>query len=242
MSILFLLVVLVGLLMVGGFVLALVLAAKRENARQAALQSFTQAGGWTLVERDDRWVGVLEGAPFGQGSDRHADDVCDRVVAGQRQVAFTYRFTTYETVTSTDANGHAVTTQQRRDHAFQVLAVALPAALGRVAISRERLGDRVLRAFGGQDIEIEHADFNRRYRVRAEDAKLAIDLLNPRTVERLLAHEDASLRVAGGWVVVVAVGQLVPAFVDDRLRLVADLLAGVPRFVWLDHGHQPEQV
>jgi hypothetical protein len=242
MSILFALVVLIGMLLVGGFVLALVLAARREKGRKAALQSFAQAGGWILAERDDRWVGLFAGHPFGQGSDRHADDVCDRLVAGQRQVAFTYRFTTYETVTTTDANGRTVTTQQRRDHAYQVLAASLPAALGPVAISRERLGDRVLRAFGRQDIEIEHADFNRRYRVRADDAKLAVDLLNPRTVERLLAHQDASLRVADGWVVVVDIGQLVPAFIEDRLRLVGDLLAGVPRFVWLDHGYQPGSV
>ncbi|MFC6007585.1 DUF3137 domain-containing protein [Angustibacter luteus] len=239
---LFPLVVLIGILMVGGFVVALVLASKREKGRKAALQAFAQAGGWLLAGRDDRWVGAFQGAPFGQGSDRHADDVCDRVVGGQRQVAFTHRFTTYETVTSTDANGRTVTTQQRRDHAYRVLAVALPVPLGRVVVSRERLGDRLLRAFGGQDIEIEHADFNRRYRVRADDEKLAVDLLNPRTVERLLARDDASLRVDGGWVIVVDAGQLVPEFVEDRLRLVADLLAGVPRFVWLDHGYQPEQV
>src|SRR4051812_24847610 len=102
----FALVVLIGTLLVGGFVLALVFAVKRENARQAALQAWTTAGGWSLVDSDPRWVDAFRGAPFGQGSDRRAEDVCERVVDGLRQVAFTYRFVTYETVTSTDANGN----------------------------------------------------------------------------------------------------------------------------------------
>ena len=236
----FVLVALIGTLLVGGFVLALVLAAKRENARRAALQAWAQAGGWSLVDSDPRWADAFRGVPFGQGSERRAEDVCERIAAGQRQVAFTYRYVTYETVTSTDANGNTTTHQQRRDHAFGVVAVALPAPLGPVVIRRERLGDRIMRAFGGQDIEVEHADFNRRYRVTAADRKLAIDLLNPRTVERLLAHRDASLRLADGWAVATDVGQLEVPFVQDRLSLLQDLLAGVPRFVWLDHGFDPQ--
>jgi hypothetical protein len=230
---------LIGAVLVGGFVVALVVSIKRENARQAALQAFVIGGGWSLLERDDRWVGAFAGSPFGEGTDRHAHDVCERLVDGLRQVAFTYRYATYETVTTTDANGHTTTTQRRHDHAFKVLAVELPRPLGPVEIRREGLGDRIVRALGAQDIEIEHAAFNRRYRVRAGDPKLAVDLLNPRTVERLLAHQDASMRLADGWAVVTGIGQLEPTFVDERLRLVADLLAGVPRFVWLDRGYDP---
>ncbi|WP_426564752.1 hypothetical protein ACPPVT_01385 [Angustibacter sp. McL0619] len=242
MSIGILVAALIGALLIGGFVLVLVLGIKRENARQRSLKAFAQAGGWTSPMRDDRWLAVFAGSPFGHGSDRHADDVCDRLVGEQRQVAFTYRFATYETVTTTDANGNTSTTQQRRDHAFKVLGAQLPRPLGRVEIRRQGIGDRIVRAFGGQDIEIEHADFNRRYRVTADEAKLAVDLLNPRTVQRLLAHPDASLRLADGWAVVTRPGQLESAFVDEGLRLVADLLAGVPRFVWLDRGFDPQQV
>ncbi len=225
-----------------GFALVAVLVVvglRRERARQDALDAWAAAGGWARVARDQRWVGAFAGPPFGTGDDRRADDVCSRLLDGRQQVAFTYRYATYETVTRTDANGASHTERERRDHTFAVLAVQLPAVLGPLAITREGLMDRVARAFGGQDIEIEHADFNRRYRVTAAEPKHAVDLLNPRTVERLLGHADASVRLADGWAVLWDVGALEPAFVDERLSVVADLLAGVPRFVWQDRGFEP---
>jgi hypothetical protein len=226
-------------LMVAGFVVALVMAAHRERDRLDALALWTHAEGWSPPVDDDRWADAFTGAPFGQGDDRQARDVCTRSVAGRRQVAFSYRYTTYETVTRTDADGATHTERRRTDHPYRVVAVELPAPLGPLQIVREGPGQRLLTALGAQDVEIELADFNERYRVTARDEKHAVDLLNPRTVARLMTYPDATLRLQDGWALSWDVGALEPAFVDERLRLLQDVVAGVPRFVWLDRGIDP---
>jgi hypothetical protein len=213
---------------------------RREKVRVSAVQAWALGGGWTMVDRDDRWVGAFFGTPFGQGSNRHADDVCTRLVDGWQQVAFTYRFETTSTSTTTDADGTTSTTTHTDEHAFTVVARQLPAVLGPLEIVPETVGQRIVRALGGQDVEVELADFNRRYRVTADDPKHALDLLNPRTVERLLAHGDASLRLRDGWAVSVAAGALQPDTAQERLSVLDDLLQEVPAFVWKDRGWSGE--
>lgn len=229
-SVLMVVVVAVGLLLV---VTLTVLSYRREKVRLSAVQAWALGGGWTLVGRDDRWVGAFSGAPFGQGEDRHADDVCTRLVDGLQQAVFTYRF---ETTSTTNADGSTGTTTSTTSYAYTVAARRLPAPLGPLQILRESVGQKVARAFGGQDVEVELADFNRRYRVTADDPKHALDLLNPRTVERLLAHQDASLRLRDGWAVSIVQGELQPDRAQERLAVLDDLLHGVPSFVWADRG------
>jgi len=216
-----------------------VLAYRREQARDQALRAWAAAGGWQLVDEDDRWAQAFDGPPFSVGEDRRAQDVCTATRGGYGELAFTYRYATYRTVTSTGPNGQLTTTRQREDHAFQVVALRLPVVIGPVQVVPQGLGQRLLTAFGGQDVEIEHADFNRRQRVTAASPKLATDLLSPRVVEQLLTHDDVSLRVADGWALAWTPGRLSGPSVDERLTLLRAVVDGVPRFVWVDHGHDP---
>lgn len=231
-------VVLFAALVIGIGVL-IVVAAVRERERLDALAAWARAGGWAPSPDDGRWVSAFSGAPFGEGQQRRASNAVERTVEGHQQVAFDYQYVTYETVTVTDANGGTRTERRRREHDFRVVAVELAAPLGPLELRREGFGQRFLTALGAQDVEIELDDFNRRYRVTAQDPKLAVDLLNPRTVERLLAHEDASLRLGDGWALSYDLGRLEPAWVEERLSVLRDMVSGVPRFVWLDHGHDP---
>ncbi len=226
-----------------GLVIALgVLAYRREQAREQALRAWAGAGGWQLVDQDDGWATTFTGPPFGAGQDRRAKDVCTRTSGGYGELAFTYRYATYRTVTSTDANGQTTTSRQREEHAFQVVAVRLPVVIGPVQVVPEGLGERFVTALGGQDVEIEHDGFNRRQRVTAASPKLAIDLLSPRVVEQLLTHEDVSLRVAQGWALAWTPGRVSGPSVDERLTMVRAVVDGIPRFVWLDHGHDPDRL
>ncbi len=216
-----------------------VLAYRREQARDQALRVWAATGGWQLVDEDDRWATAFSGPPFGAGDDRRAQDVCTGTRGGYGELAFTYRYATYRTVTSTGPDGQTTTTRQREDHAFQVVAVRLPVVIGPVQVVPEGFGQRFVTALGGQDVEIEHADFNRRQRVTAVSAKLATDLLSPRVVEQLLTHEDVSLRVAQGWALAWTPGRVSGPGVDERLDMLRAVVDGIPRFVWLDHGHDP---
>jgi len=216
-----------------------VLAYRREQARDQALRAWAAAGGWQLVDEDDRWARAFTGPPFEAGEDRRAQDVCTGTRGGYGELAFTYRYATYRTVTSTGPNGQMSTTRQREDHAFQVVALRLPVVIGPVQVVPEGFGQRFVTALGGQDVEIEHADFNRRQRVTAASPRLAADLLSPRVVERLLTHDDVSLRVAEGWALAWTPGRVSGPGVDERLTMLRAVVDGIPRFVWLDHGHDP---
>ena len=58
-------------------------------------------------------------------------------------------------------------------------------------------------------------------------------------VEQLLTHEDVSLRVAQGWALAWTPGRVSGPGVDERLDMLRAVVDGIPRFVWLDHGHDP---
>ena len=237
MSILLVVAVLVvGVLLMVGIGLLSMWAARR---RRDQLGAWAARDGWTATVPDPRWLTLCVDLPVGRGTEPSVREVWTRTVGGSQQVAMTYRYITHETVTSTDGEGRTTTRTERREHHVAVAGVRLPAVLSRVQVVREGLGQRFVTALGGQDVEIESADFNRRYRVQADDAKLACDLLNPRTVERLLRYDDLALRVDHGWIVTWQLGRFEPLVAESALPSALDLAAGVPRFVWLDHGYDP---
>ncbi len=122
-----------------------------------------------------------------------------------------------------------------------VVAISLPVPLPGLRLSPQALGDDLAGALGGQDIAFESADFNRAWRVRAGDATYAHDVVHPRLMERLLAGDAQGLSI---WVTGTDVLAWVPgkpdlADVDRRLAVLTAFVEAIPRFVWLDHGHDP---
>jgi hypothetical protein len=87
---------------------------------------------------------------------------------------------------------------------------------------------------GMQDIELESEDFNRRFRVRCDDAKLAYDVLPPRTMEALLARPALHVRLYGADDLLWESGPHRPSELLARLDTLSALLDGVPSYVWND--------
>ena len=80
-----------------------------------------------------------------------------------------------------------------------MVAVELRAFLPRSELIPDGPGATLAKAAGGADIQFESEDFNRAWRVRADDRKFAHGLVNPQVMERLL-RDDArglSLRIEG---------------------------------------------
>ena len=151
--------------------------------------------------------------------------------SGRDFVAFDY---SYETHTNT-SKGRSSTT-----HNFAVCVVALPVPLGVVEVRPEGLMSRAADAMGvSSDLELESEDFNRRYRVRARNAKLASDVLPPRTMEYLVAQPRdvvPAFRLSGGHLVTWRSGRLEPAEVVTTCAVMDRVLDGIPSFVWRDAG------
>ena len=202
-----------------------------EQQRHARYLAFAQERGWTYTARDQALVDRFRGEPFGRGSSRRATHVLRGQYGGREAVVFDYRFVTRS------SNGQQTTTQT---HRFTVCALQLPAALPRLELTPENALTRLGGVLGLDDLELESEDFNRRYRVRADDRRLAYDVLHPRTVERLLALPTLNLRLDGADAVLWQRGTTSLPDVPARLAVLSQLVDGIPSYVWADRGARLE--
>jgi len=198
-----------------------------EKKRLEAIVRWAATNGWTYTEEDDRWVDAWRGAPFGEGHSREAANVMEREVGGRRAVVFDYSYK----VTTSDGKTTTTTTYE-----FSIYAQQLPAALPDVTIEPEGLWDKAVKLFGAQDVELESVEFNDRYRVKADDPKVAYDVLNVRTMDALLAVGGLDIRIQGSWIVGVDKGDLDVLRIPGRIDLLSGIVDRVPSFVWADRG------
>jgi hypothetical protein len=218
--------ILFGLAIVVAAILAWV-QGQAEAAHRRAMAAYAAARGWTYKARVDRYTEIAPGEPFGEGRARQAHHVMFGPFGGYRASAFEYRYTT--------GSG-----KSRRTHYHGVFALSLPVGLPWVHVRPETsLVDAAARLFGGQDIDFESEDFNRRFRVRADDARFAYDLLNPRAMQLLLASDDICVQVAGHTLVLTTEGRLEVRHIDHRLMTLVALCEGLPGYVWTDRGAGP---
>jgi hypothetical protein len=220
----------------GGLVLVVVFgfyAYQADKKRRAMLQAFALSNGWTYVASDDSWCERFDGSPFGEGQSHRASNILTGAYEGAPMVAFDY---SYETST-TDSKGNRSTTT----HRFAICAIELRAALPRLELTPESTLTRLAGHLGMGDVELESEDFNRRYRVSANDPKFAYDVLNPRTMAALLARPVLHMRLSGIDALCWESGRLEPADLLGRLSTLQLVIAGIPSFVWSDRAPSTEQ-
>lgn len=211
------------------FVWLAVVAYKRNQARLQAIQQLCLSKGWQYTAADPfnlpaRWPGT----PFDDGYDRTAENVVTGEVNGRPMVAFDYSYKT----DSTDSDGKTSTTT----HSYAIYALGMPCGLPELHLRPEGVFSRIGKALGMDDIELESEEFNRRYRVRCPDPKLATDVLTPRTMELLLAVPKLHFRFVGTDVVCYDDGDTNAVEILNRTAVLANVLDGVPAFVWKDYG------
>ena len=222
-------VILIVVAVVALFVAFAIYAYKKNQQRLAAIQSLCLSNGWQYAARDpfglpQRW----HGTPFDAGYDRHAQNVVTGEVKGRPMVAFDYSYKT----DSTDSEGKRTTTT----HNFGIYALGMPCALPELHLGPEGVFSRIGKAIGMQDIELESEEFNRRYRVRCPNPKLATDVLTPRTMEMLIHAPKMRFRFVGSDVLCYEGGCISAAEIINRTTVLANVLDGVPAFVWKDYG------
>ena len=214
-------------LAIGVAIAIAVVAYLAEKKRREAIMRWAATNGWSYSGEDGRWVDAWRGDPFDEGHSRKAANVLEREVGGRRAVVFDY---SYKVTTS---NGKTTTTTT---YEFSVYAQQLPAALPDVTIEPEGLWDKAVKLFGAQDVELESVEFNDRYRVKADDPKVAYDVLNARTMEALLAVSGLDIRIQGSWIVGVDKGDLDVLRIPGRIDVLSGIVDRVPSFVWADRG------
>jgi len=161
-------------------VLIIVLSIRAARRRQALVQSWADAHGCLYVQSNNAIVRYLKGPPFTGGWNAQVREfVKGQTRNGRVFCSFLY---TYEESTGTDSQGHSQTTTINR----AIVIVRLPAAFPGLRLTNESLLDKVSKFFGGQDIELESDDFNRRYRVTSDNEAFAYGVLHPRMMEWLM--------------------------------------------------------
>jgi hypothetical protein len=201
---------------------------KQDQKRRALLMQWATNSGFSFAPEDDSWCARWTGTPFGDGDHRRARNV---VVGRTDQwpfAAFDYSYQTH----STDSKGNTTTTT----HRYVVASLQLPTYLPQLQVTPESFFTRIGNALGLDDIELESEDFNRAFRVHANDRKFASDVLSPRTMEALLRTPDISWRIEGSDIVSWREGRMSPATAMAMLAPMRTLIAGIPSFVWKDHS------
>lgn len=218
--------VLIGAIVVVALVVGVV-GYQQERRRRAGIAAWAAARGWRYVERDDRWSEGWPDHPFTSGYGRKGENVTTGAFGPYAAVVFEHSYKQ-----SSGSGKH----RRTRTYHFAVHALALPVALPWVHLSPEGFLDRAAKLFGAQDIEFESHEFNEAYRVRAEDARFAYDVVNPQTMHALLAAGRPDVRVFGTYVILVRRGKLDLAAVDWALTVLAGVCERTPDYVWTDRG------
>lgn len=217
--------VLVGAVVVIAFVVQFVVA----HRKRKAAQQWAAAHGWTYSRFDASLVTRWSSPPFRRGSSRRAINVLTGTWNGVLATSFTYKYDT--------GSG-----KNRTTHYHHVVAFSLPARLPWLRLEPEGFGDSIAKFFGGQDIELESAQFNDRWRVKGPEGQFPYDFLHPRMMERLLAPDayGSSITVEGSDIYFYRSGRQNLEAIEPALYLLSSIVDHVPRFLWLKVGYDPD--
>jgi hypothetical protein len=201
-------------------------AAKKRREKFAA---FAAQYGWSYTPADNSLAHQWAGTPFGNGDNRRVRNVLSGAYNGQPMVAFDYSYQTH----SRNGKGQRRTTT----HHFGVVVMKLQAPLPHLEVRHEGIfGGAVANALGFRDLQFESDQFNRAFRVKADDERFGHAVITPRMMEMLLARGEIGWRIEGDSLVGWGKGAHRPEEILSRLGLLEQVVVNVPPYVWRDYA------
>ena len=201
---------------------------QQDQRRKQQIRTWAANNRYGYDVEDDAWCERWNGDPFGEGDHRRAENVVNGATATRPFVAFDYSYQTH----SSDGRGGRST----ETHRYTVTAVQMSAFLPTLQVTPESVLTRMGHAFGLDDIDLESEDFNRKFRVHANDRKFASDVLTPRTMQALIARPAMSWRISGTDIVSWSEERMTPLLVTKATSTLELVIDGIPSFVWKDHS------
>ncbi|WP_129663037.1 hypothetical protein [Phytoactinopolyspora endophytica] len=201
--------------------------------RREALQALAGTHGWQWTSRDDALPATCPPGPPFRGHPRRAK--ARNVVTGRHRdhefAAFEYSYTT------TTSSGQTTSTTT---HTYAVWTITLPASLPPISLGAEGvLGGRVAKAFGFTRMDTGHSEFDRRYKVKCDDAGFGARVLHPAMVNLLMDTDTWAWRIDGNVMLSYRKGHLTAEDVIPRLDHMSRVLDHIPREVWDQYGRSP---
>jgi hypothetical protein len=220
------LLIVVGLLVAGGVAYVNYHLAKK---RREAFATFAAQQGFSYVPENHALAGQWAGTPFRTGDNWRVRNVLAGAFQGRQVVAFDYSYQTH----TTNGKGQRRTTT----HKFGVVVMQLPGALPRLEVTHEGIfGGAVANALGFADIRFESEQFNRAFRVHADDERFGHAVIHPQMMEMLLARGEIGWRFEGNSLVGWDAGAHSPVEVMNRLQLLQLVADNIPPYVWRDYA------
>lgn len=183
---------------------------------------------WIYRPQDDAW---LASVPFsGAGHAHEAKEVIIGRRGALQLVAFTHHWDTTETRTTTDANGNSHIETYTAHHTEPAAAIFLDFPFRDLSLNWGMFGGRL-----GRKIAFESEDFNRRYRVNADDDRFAYDVIHPQQMEWLLAIDAPAFSIDSGRMDLVVPDTDFPTL-DDRLNFAAAFFGRLRPYTWESLG------
>lgn len=203
-----------------------------EHLRSEELRVACTKRGWRYQAQDQSLVSRWELGPFDTGRSRTAHHVVSGEHQGRSFVAFEYSYK----VSSGVGSSRSTTT-----YTYSVCALALPVALPLLVVEPEGWLLRIADSLGILSvIDVESAEFNRAFSVRAQDRKFASDVLHPRHLEVLLQDPRMGWWIEGASILTSEDEPLDLQAVSHRLEHLTSVVKQIPAFVWRDRGYDPE--
>jgi hypothetical protein len=196
-------------------------AQRRDQARIEELRTWALGRGYTFLDEDNSVQGRLLGWPFESGRKQRSRNVIRGQVGGRKFTALDYSYETTEMSSNADGGSTSRTTT----HDVQALLIEGLPSWPDFSVTPKSLGSRIAVTFGGQDIAIETAGFNRMFRVRADDADGARRALSS-IAPVLMQHSDQAVRIDRG---VLLAHRRTPQKVAELESQLSDFGAALPR-------------
>ncbi len=190
------------------------------------LAQFAAAQGWTYSNTSDPLLAELSsGPPFGLGDCRRVRGVYRGKAGACDFVSFGYA---YEI--SRDTGTFDMTTT----YEYMVTYIETPTCDSRLEITS---GKTLLDELGANDLQLESDEFNQRFHIECEPERFAYDVLNPLTMQRMLADPRSAwpLRFEHSKLMTWQYGELDVRRIPSAVQYLIDTLEPVPAYAWHQH-------
>lgn len=165
--------------------------------------------------------------PFNKGTHNKATEIMVGSAKGRDLYSFRYE---YETSSG----------DERTIYVYSVAAVRSPLNLPQVVIRNSTLFTKLGEHLGVKAVNFESNEFNQRYCVHCDDAKLAFDVIDPKVIDLLLSVPTWEWQINGPWTLIAEkVKEHDAAESLQRLAAIQTLLEAMPPYVAQDHGIMP---
>lgn len=185
--------------------------------------TYAKQRGWRFTDKDvsGRPQRYRAFEPFGTGHSRYTR----WVLSGKLEDGSPFEIFHYHYAITT-SNGKTTSTQH---YWFKICTLEMPIEAPGLVIKDEHLGHKLFDALGGEDIDVEHDAFSRKFWVKCEDRKFAYDVLHAPMIEFLLPKAGWLWEWRGRTLMLIEEGTFDTDDCDELIELVSGFRERLPR-------------